>query len=446
MKRPYGTPRAKQAETSASTRNDERGVALILTLLILTLLVIIVFQVSYTTKVDIRLAKNRLDTTVLQYATDGVLTRAMAYIQADGSENQWDARGDLWESASFEAMAGDGGEDYDYDSDPWGDKAESEGQVELDVVIIDEDRKLNIALLAARPEPAPEPRSSRDRNRDRNSRDTGANAEQPGGRRPRNRKAEEEQRQKIFEALISVLVEFRDGTSYDLTGTESRQIAEAIRDWVTRPSDNKDDSDLPHPPTIDPPMLSIDEILMIEGVTEDLLFDFPDPEDEEVVIPGLLNFVTIWSSGLVNINTAPPVVLRGFFGRDKKDLVDDILEYRDEYEEPEDERPSERRRRERESGSEEAETPGIFKETSELQSNNILDNEDYQDLLPFISTQSSVFSVHVTASRGKVELRTRAIVRRVNGGVHPVFYDRRKDKPLFGRDLEDEDDDEGGFF
>jgi len=429
-------------------RQEERGVALILTLLILTLLVIIVFQVSYTTKVDIRLAKNRLDTTVLQYATDGVLTRAMAYIQADASENQWDARGDLWESASFEAMAGEGGSDYDYEGDPWGGDSESEeGRVELDVVITDEDRKLNLGLLAARPEPAPEPRSSRDRNRDRNDRNTGANAERTGGRQPRNRKAEEEQREKVFDALISILVEFRDGTTFDLTGTESRQIAEAIRDWVTRPAESRDDSELPHPPTLDPPMLSIDELLMVEGVTEDLLFDFLDPDDEEVVIPGLLNFVTIWSSGLVNINTAPPVVLRGFFERDKKKLVDDILEYRDEYEEPEDERDRDRdrRRRERESGSEEAETPGIFKETSELQSNNILDNEDYQALLPFISTQSSVFSVHVTASRGKVELRTRAIVRRVNGRVYPVFYERRKDKPLFGRDLE-EDEDDGGFF
>lgn len=422
----------------------EDGIALILALLVLTLLVIIVFQLAYSTKVDLRLAKNQLDTTVLSYATDGVVARAKAYLAADSAENNWDAPGDLWESASF--AADEGMEDYDYSADPWADEdQETEGRVELEVIIVDEERKLNLTMLAERPQDQQANNNNNRNNRNNRDGEGNQNQNQNQGNQPQNKAEEKKKRERYFDALIHILVEFRDGTPYDLTGTEAREIAEEIRDYVTRPAEtNTGDGDIPHPDTTDRPMLTVDELLMLDSVTEDLLFDFIDEDDEETVVPGLLNFVTIWSSGLININTGLPTVLRSIFEKDKRDVADEILDYRDEYEEP-DEDFDERSRTEPESGSQEAETPGIFKDVSELQSNSILDNEDYQDILPFISTQSTVFSVYVIAKRGKVERRTRVVLRRINNDVYPLFYETRKDKLMFGRDLEDEDD-EGGFF
>ncbi len=453
-------PDAKARRTTTTGSSEERGAALILSLMILTLLVILVFQMSYTTKIDLRLAKNRLDTAVLHYASEGVMTRASAYIEADARENEWDAQGDLWETASFAADEGDGMEDYDYSADPWGDEdAEQESQIDLEVIIIDEERKLNIGMLAepreqSRAEERAQDRQNRRRNRGEQNQDNN-NAQ---GEEPRNRAADEKLREQVFEGLISILVDFRDGTSFDLTGTEARRIAEAIRDYVTAaPTNDAGEEDIPKPETVDAPILSVDELLLVEGITEDLLFDFLDPEDDTIVIPGLLNFVTIWSSGLVNINTAPEEVLRALFDKDRRDEAESILEYRDEYEEDDEgglfgggddgdsgERDSDDRIRDRNSASEEADTPGIFKETGELQSNRVLDNEDYNKILPLITTQSTVFSVHVIAKRGKMQRYTRGVFRRVSGQVYPVLYERRKSMMLYGRDLEEEDE-EGGF-
>ncbi len=427
-----------------ATRTEESGIALILSLLVLVLLIIIIFQISYSTKIELRLAKSRLDGSVLHYATDGVLVRAKAYLQADSSENQWDAPGDLWETAAF--AADEGSDEFDDDYDPWADDVDSqEGEIELEVQIIDEDRKLNLSLLAERPEPK-ETNTREDRNARRGNRNnqerTGANSQQQQ-RAPRNEAAEKKQREHVFEALISVLVDFRDDTRFDLSGTEARSIAEQIRDHVTRPKKRgAGDGEIPSPETLDAPILTVDELLMLPDVTEELLFDFVDEDDQDVIVPGLLNFVTIWSSGLVNINTAPPAVIRSLFSKDNRDAAEKILEYRDEYE-AEDE--DERRIRERESGSEDAETPGIFKDVAELQSNNLLTNEEYQEILPYISAQSSVFSIYVSAKRGKVERRTRTVMRRVNGQVYPMFTELRKDRPLLNKPEEEEGDD-GGFF
>jgi len=430
-------------------RPADRGVALILAMLVLTLLIIVVFQLSYTTKVDLRLAKNRLDLSVLDYACDGVYARAKAYLEADARENEWDGPGDLWENADFAADAGM--EDYDYASDPWGEEdADEESRIELDVYIIDEERKLNLSLLAEPTEQDRREERAEERRRSRENRQSGDSGRDDGarGEAPRNRAEEKRRREMLFEALISILVEYRDGTAYDLSGTEARRIADDVRDYVNRKAaEETGDGTIPRPDTIDAPALTVDELLMLPSITEDLLFDFLDPDDEEIVVPGLLNFVTIWSSGRVNLNTAPPVVLRSLFEDDRRDEVDRILEYREEAEQFQDEEEEEEgigSDRDRDPDEEET-IPGVFREVGELQSNNLIDNEDYQRILPFVTTRSTVFSVYVTAERGKVVRRTRAVLRRVDGRVYPLLFEIRKDELLYGRDLEAEEDEGGGF-
>jgi len=419
----------------------------VLCLLVLTILIVVVFQLGYTTKVNLRLAKNRLDRTVLQYAYLGAIVRAKEYLTADASENEWDSLSDLWATVQISADEGADeygyGYDYDYARDPWvsDEEDEMESRVDLEVVIVDEDRKLNLSLLREKPQEdeAPAGRGAGANARNPRNADNRQDRETPNmDRGPTNKLAEEKIRERVFEGLVSILAEFREGTAWALTGGEARDLATKIRDYVVRPKKrNTPEDEIPTPDTVDYPLLTTDELLQIPGMTEEILYDFVDPEDETRVIPGLLNFVTIWSSGLVNVNTAPEIVLRSIFEREDRNRAADIVEYRDSSGEeggitersgrvaP----PSER---DEESGEEEA-TPGVFKEVSELQ-NTVLDNDSYQSILPFLTTRSSVFSVHVIAKRGKMTLHQRTVFRRVGGEVHPLFTETRRDRPLWGRE------------
>jgi type II secretory pathway component PulK len=443
---------ARSRRSEGPTNPRESGVALVITLLILTILIVIVFQLSYTTKVNLRLAKNRLDGTVLEYAFLGALTRAKEYISADARENEWDGPTDSWATVSL--SADEGLEEYDYARDPWYDGEEggdAESRVELEVAIIDEDRKLNISLLRPRPANDRNQRDERDRNRsgDNRNRDDSGQPREREQREPTNRLAEEKIRERVFDGLISILAEFREGTPYALTGTDARDIAESIRDYIVRPTRrNAPDDEIPTPQTEDYPLLTVDELLLIPGVTEDLLYDFEDPDQPSFIVPGLLHFVTVWSSGLVNVNTAPEIVLRALFEPDNRDRAADIVEYRDSGEEEQD-RDSDRdrdsrdedrdrdrdRRSSRDRDEDEEESAGIFKQVSELQ-NSVLDNESYQEILPFITTRSTVFSVHVTGKRGKVTVHKRVVYRRIGAEVYPLFQEERRDRLLWGRESE----------
>ena len=48
---------------------------------------------------------------------------------------------------------------------------------------------------------------------------------------------------------------------------------------------------------------AVEELLQVQGVTREILYGRPDT-------PGLIEYLTVWGTGAVNVNTASPAVLR----------------------------------------------------------------------------------------------------------------------------------------
>ncbi|HMP90000.1 MAG TPA: type II secretion system protein GspK [Kiritimatiellia bacterium] len=75
------------------------------------------------------------------------------------------------------------------------------------------------------------------------------------------------------------------------------------------------------------PLDTVDELLLIKGFDESLLFGGPSPENENVIYSGIAGWLTTWGDGKVNVNTASREVLLTL--PDIEDyVIDAILEYR----------------------------------------------------------------------------------------------------------------------
>jgi type II secretory pathway component PulK len=73
---------------------------------------------------------------------------------------------------------------------------------------------------------------------------------------------------------------------------------------------------------------TVDELLQVRGVTREILYGRPDS-------PGLIEHLTVWGNGAVNVNTASPVVLRAFgFAQAEVDLLTARRPYADLVELP----------------------------------------------------------------------------------------------------------------
>jgi type II secretory pathway component PulK len=97
----------------------------------------------------------------------------------------------------------------------------------------------------------------------------------------------------------------------DLEKTERDKILASIQDWRDANEEhrlNGAESDyyqgLPVPyRSKNADFDAVEELLQVQGVTREILYGRPDR-------PGLIEYLTVWGTGAVNVNTASPVVLR----------------------------------------------------------------------------------------------------------------------------------------
>ena len=75
------------------------------------------------------------------------------------------------------------------------------------------------------------------------------------------------------------------------------------------------------------PLDTVDELLLIKGFSEAIVFGGPDPDDEDIVYGGFARWVTTFGNGKVNINTASRGVLTTLPEIDEF-AVEDLLEGR----------------------------------------------------------------------------------------------------------------------
>ena len=131
------------------------------------------------------------------------------------------------------------------------------------------------------------------------------------------------------EDISELLIRFLSLAEFDLDEQEVRDIVDAIKDWIDE--DNEvtgfgaenmyyDGLDKPYS-CKNGPLDCIDELLMIKGITRELYFGTDKTS-------GIASYLTIYGDGKININTAPKLILSALASEITAEMVSDMDEYR----------------------------------------------------------------------------------------------------------------------
>ncbi|MEE9392279.1 MAG: hypothetical protein V3W41_07215 [Planctomycetota bacterium] len=366
----------------------ERGSALVLALISAFLLLIVSFEVAHTTRIEGFITFNIEDETKLEVSCRAGLEKALAVLRQDRQETEIDSQNDSWwtlieDSDLVEEDVGN--DEFLYEEEPnygYGDSAE---KTVLYVRIFDEAAKFNIYLLLA---------------------------------------DDLDEQRKRRERLANVIDLFREDTNFDLGYSEAREIAEDIESYLKR-SPDRPYGNAPLPKSKAPgTILTLSELLYVNAITPEILFDVID-DDREKIVPGLFRFLTIWSDMQTNINTCELPSLAGLFKPADTVLAERIYEYRTEVQEESDRNEDYGSDFGDQSDEEEGDdvTGGApFTQVNELKEKiDGLTQDIYNEISPYCTVQSSVFSVFVTAKRGLVRRTKMYVVRRSESGFRLLF-------------------------
>jgi type II secretory pathway component PulK len=357
-------------------RPDERGVALLLVMMVLVLVMIVVTELSFSARVDLEVSSNELDDFSVQYAIRGAIEAARYLLKQDGTENSHDGLQDKWANPEQWLQLGFG------------------ENVQVKIDIVDESRKYNLYWLLK-----------------------GTNTEQ----------------QRARDRLISILDVMREGTANDLTPAEAADIAARITDYVKvrRSGKKKEYEGILLPPTRGNFLLSLKELQPF--VSDFVMVDQVNENGER--LPGLERFVTLWSDGKANVNTADLVVLQCFFPLAERDKAEKIIEAREAVSDPE--RNPELLKPPTLGQQKQERFIGIQK-LDELVKADAISNKDKERLGAFLGTGSQVFSVFVTAKKGNILRRHRVVIRRDKSSLITLLNEVRTDRRIeMGEDVED---------
>jgi len=255
---------------------NNKGIALILTILIISLLVSLTLQFNRSMRSDVHAAANLRDGIKLGCIAKSGFNYSLAVLLGDASEGKVDSLHETW-------------------ADP---KTLSENSASLfnqgrfEAQVLDHSARIQINSLV--------------------------NDQQPQQFVPAQRD--------ILKRLL---------TQFNLEDEEAETIINAIKDWIDSDSTDTDEfsraenayyQGLERPYACkNAPMDFLEELLLVRGITEELFYG-----NEEV--PGIVDFLSPVGDGIININTADPVVLKALSAEITDEMVTNMLEYRDDEE------------------------------------------------------------------------------------------------------------------
>lgn len=130
-------------------------------------------------------------------------------------------------------------------------------------------------------------------------------------------------------AVKGLLTRLLSLPEYKLSSAEISEIIDSIKDWLDQ-DDTVTGADAESAyyqhlgrsyNAKNGPMESLEEMLLIKGITRALFYGKDDR-------PGISGFLTLNGSGRININTAPKMVLRALASGITEEMVDDMDDYR----------------------------------------------------------------------------------------------------------------------
>ncbi len=242
------------ATPTAGAARRERGMALLIVLLLSAVLIPIVAEFAFQIDVESRTALNVKEQLAIDNAIEGQYQILIARVEFDGIANEYDSYDDSWNASELL------------------DRSEPTTNVRLRTVVQDEQAKLPLRKLVE-----------------------GSTEEQA-----------------IWKArLIELLKRFRANTPFDVSN-----IAEELADEIVRFFNGQNRGQIPKPNTINnSPVITLDDLhFASEHFAKHRLLE--DVREGDDVGYGLWRFVTIYGSGRINLNTAEQVVLESLFPKD----------------------------------------------------------------------------------------------------------------------------------
>jgi general secretion pathway protein K len=129
--------------------------------------------------------------------------------------------------------------------------------------------------------------------------------------------------------IKAMLTRLLSQPEFGLTENKAAEIVDSIKDWIDS-DDNVTESgaETSYYASLNPPYEAknapldcIEELLMVKGITREIFYGTKEK-------PSLAQYVTTDSDGLININTAPKMVLRSLADGISPELADKMDEYR----------------------------------------------------------------------------------------------------------------------
>jgi general secretion pathway protein K len=323
--------------------NNNRGMALLMTIMIISLILIMTLRFNRSMRSSITNASNLQNTITLDHMAKSVFNSARAVLSIDAEESGFDTLHEDW--ANLDAAA----QYFAYFF--------SGGRGGMDIT--DHSGRFQVNSLLRKHEDA----------------------------------------WVVNEEQKKVLVNLLSAEEFELSEDEAENIIEAIIDWL-----DEDDEplgfggaessyyqglDIPYTPR-NGPMEFIEELLLINGITEELYFGTDD-------VAGLANLLTPYGrDGKININTADALVLGALSEQIDQDMVDGMLEFRDNEEN-------------------DLGDPGWYKWAPGFPSDVIIPPE-------LITTSSSFFEIFTEVLMGDMRKKVRGMVVRGPGTSTDLVY------------------------
>jgi general secretion pathway protein K len=257
---------------------DQQGMALLITVMTVSLLIAITLQYHKSTWQQFLVSNNYKVGNQLKAIADSGINIALAILRYDGEENQYDSLLDSWatiDQEKFEEVFPSGS---------------------LQVKVVDLSGRLQINSLVQK--------SGGDGNN-----------------------TEDEIRRIFLELLMSGFFMIEDET-------EARSIADALIDWIDEDDEESDlGAESGYYQSLEKsyscrngPVRSIEELLLVKGITRGLLFGGEGKQ-------GLADYLTVnGDDGKININTAPLLVIKSMDPLVSDELLAKLAEYRSEKE------------------------------------------------------------------------------------------------------------------
>ncbi|MBI5360297.1 MAG: general secretion pathway protein GspK [Planctomycetes bacterium] len=179
------------------------------------------------------------------------------------------------------------------------------------------------------------------------------------------------------------------------TEETANDLMENIADYLDENTQGEYETDARNDKFIMP-----EELLFLEKATEDIIYG--KTEDDKTT-PGLLQYITTWSSGQININTASSEVLQCLSDKMTPEIANAIISYRQET---------------GENGK-----PKSFKNIQDLRLVTEVAGEVFADISNYVTTTSTYFSAIITCQNSKLAKGSRTVLQRTPKGTKQVFFD-----------------------